>query len=87
MYKGEKEQAEAIEEHGEDLKEGVQGAWRHVKARLKNLWAPLTDEDLDRNEGQRDLLVSAIQEKTGQARDDVARKLDEISEEVGYPLK
>lgn len=62
----------------------AKGNWNQFKGRLKESWGALTDDDMDRAEGQRDQLVGRIQEKTGEAREAIGRKLDEIANEVSY---
>ncbi|MGD2122791.1 MAG: hypothetical protein PVJ76_13645 [Gemmatimonadota bacterium] len=87
LYKRMKTQAEAIEEVSEHLKKETEETWEKVKTRLRKIWAPLDEDELDRCEGQLDLLLGVIQEKTGQSREDVARELEAIAEEEGYDLK
>ncbi len=62
----------------------TEGLWRQFKGRVKEAWGAITDDDLDRLEGRRDQLLGTIQEKTGEARADVARTLDEIAADLNY---
>lgn len=62
------------------------GIWNQFTGRLQEAWGSLTDDDLDRLKGRRDQLIGQIQEKTGEAREAIARKIDRIAEEIGYRL-
>jgi uncharacterized protein YjbJ (UPF0337 family) len=60
------------------------GAWKQFKGRLKEAWGDLTDDDLDRLEGKRDQLEGLLEQRTGQARSDIRKRLDELSRESHY---
>lgn len=62
----------------------AEGNWKQFKGRLKEAWGALSDDDVDRYEGQRDQLEGHIQEKTGEAREAIQRKLDQLSTEARY---
>jgi uncharacterized protein YjbJ (UPF0337 family) len=47
----------------------IAGQWNEVKGKLRDRWGQLTDDDLDRFEGQVDQLVGFIQQKTGETRE------------------
>ena len=57
--------------------------WKMLRGRIKETWGDLTDDDIDRFDGQRDQFVGHIQERYGMAREDVERRLDEIDREGG----
>ncbi|MHB0878672.1 MAG: CsbD family protein [Anaerolineae bacterium] len=54
-----------------------EGRWKQVRGRVKETWGDLTDDDLDRAEGNRDQLIGKIQEKTGQTRQEIERQFDD----------
>ena len=56
----------------------LEGKWDKAKGRIKEAWGVLTDDDLDRTEGQMDRLIGAIREKTGEATDVIERKLKKL---------
>jgi len=56
----------------------TEAKWKMLRSRIKETWGDLTDDDLDRFEGQRTHFVGHIQERYGMAREDVERRLDEI---------
>ncbi|ARC89943.1 PqqD family peptide modification chaperone [Rhodovulum sp. MB263] len=55
-----------------------QGKWKQIKGRAREAWGALTDDDLDRTEGDREQLVGLIQERYGKAREDAEREVDEF---------
>lgn len=62
----------------------IEGSWKQMKGRLREAWGALSDDDLDRFEGQRDQLMGLIEEKTGAAREVVRQKVDELAGKVNY---
>jgi uncharacterized protein YjbJ (UPF0337 family) len=61
----------------------LQGKWNEVKGRLKERWGQLTDDDLVRGEGNVEQLVGVIQQKTGRAKEEVEKFIDEVVEGSG----
>jgi uncharacterized protein YjbJ (UPF0337 family) len=57
-------------------KDILQGKWRQMRGELKKWWGNLTDDDLDRIEGDRDKLIGLLQEKYGYSR-------EKAEEEIG----
>ncbi|PEN12963.1 hypothetical protein CRI94_11900 [Longibacter salinarum] len=57
----------------------AKGNWKQLKGKIKEAWGVLTDDDLDRYEGKRDQLEGHIQEKTGESREKIRKKLDRMS--------
>lgn len=62
----------------------AEGNWKQFKGRLREAWGSLTDDDVDRFQGRRDQLEGHIQEKTGETREAIRRKLDDFAREVKY---
>lgn len=54
------------------------GDWKQLKGKVKERWGRLTDDDLDRVEGQRDQLIGKIQKVYGIERDAAEREVDEF---------
>lgn len=56
------------------------GKWKQVRGRAKEWWGKLTDDDLERVEGQFDRLVGMLQERYGWARrpaeEEITRRFD-----------
>ena len=55
----------------------VHGIWNPAKGKLKQKFAQLTDDDLQFTEGKEDELIGLIQQRTGQAKQDIARVVGE----------
>ena len=53
----------------------IKGNWKQIKGQAKQQWGKLTDDDLTRAEGDRDILVGRIQERYGIARDEAERQV------------
>jgi uncharacterized protein YjbJ (UPF0337 family) len=54
----------------------IKGNWKQLKGRVQEKWGDLTDDDLDRAEGERDQIVGLIQERYGLAKADAEAELD-----------
>jgi uncharacterized protein YjbJ (UPF0337 family) len=53
----------------------IKGNWKQAKGRAKLQWGKLTDDELDKAEGSRDILVGRIQERYGVAREEAERQV------------
>lgn len=62
-----------------------EGRWKQLKGDMKRTWGKLTDDDLDRAEGNRDKLVGSLQERYGWERNQAEQELDRFSESVRTP--
>ena len=56
----------------------MKGKWHQLKGDVKQRWGKLTNDDLDRVEGDSERLVGRIQERYGYARDQAKREVDEF---------
>jgi len=54
-----------------------EGRWDQLKGRVKEFWGQLTDDDLAEAEGDYDQLVGMIEERTGEQRAEIERRLGE----------
>lgn len=52
--------------------------WPAIKVGLKNVWGILGDEELNRTEGDLSAVASLVQEKTGEEREQIKEKLDQL---------
>jgi uncharacterized protein YjbJ (UPF0337 family) len=59
------------------------GNWNRMKGKVKQRWGQLTDTELNEVEGNFDQLVGLIQQKTGDARQQIERVVNELSEDAG----
>lgn len=55
----------------------IKGKWNQMKGDAKVKWGELTDDDLDKIEGNRDKLVGTIQERYGKTKDEAEREVDD----------
>jgi uncharacterized protein YjbJ (UPF0337 family) len=55
----------------------VEGKWKQFKGNALIQWGKLTDDDMDRAEGNREKLEGMIQEKYGKSKDEVRREVDD----------
>ncbi len=60
-------------------KDVLKGQWNQMKGSIKKRWGKLTDDDMDRIEGERDRLVGKIQEKYGSSREQAEKEVDEFT--------
>ncbi|RBO51529.1 CsbD family protein [Rhodovulum sp. BSW8] len=56
----------------------IQGKWKQIKGRAREAWGALTDDELERTEGDREQLVGLVQERYGKARQEAEREVDEF---------
>jgi uncharacterized protein YjbJ (UPF0337 family) len=77
-------QREAAKEElmGTAIGQQADGAWTQLKGRVQEAWGALTDSDIDRYEGKIDQLAGFISQKTGEARETIAEKLNALSNEI-----
>lgn len=66
-----------------DLK--AEGIWNQFRGRVREAWGVLTEDDLDRTEGQWDRIVGTIQEKTGEGIDSIEDRLSHLLESFRQP--
>ena len=59
------------------------GKWLQFKGEVKSRWGKLTDDDLDRVEGDSEKLIGRVQERYGYARAEAQREVDEFMK--GHP--
>ncbi|CAG0926925.1 hypothetical protein TFLX_00264 [Thermoflexales bacterium] len=55
----------------------LKGQWKQLRGQVKEWWGVLTDDDLDKINGQRDRLIGLLQEKYGFTKDQATRELDD----------
>lgn len=53
-----------------------EGRWDQLKGSAKKIWGNLTDDELDKVEGDYDKTVGIIKEKSGETLEDIEGKLD-----------
>ena len=61
----------------------MKGKWNEVKGKARERWGKLTDDDVDRVEGEREQLLGAVQQRYGRSREEVEQELDAWEKAVG----
>lgn len=62
----------------------ARGNWKQFKGKLKEAWGALTDDELDRYEGQREQLEGYLEERTGERREAIRERLDRYGRDTDY---
>jgi uncharacterized protein YjbJ (UPF0337 family) len=52
------------------------GKWKQKRGQVKQWWGKVTDDDLDRIDGDVDELAGILQERYGYARDEAEREIE-----------
>jgi uncharacterized protein YjbJ (UPF0337 family) len=63
----------------------LKGQWKQLRGQVKEWWGVLTDDDLDKIDGQRDQMIGTLQEKYGFTKDQATRELDDHLSQVRQP--
>jgi uncharacterized protein YjbJ (UPF0337 family) len=61
----------------------LQGQWNRLKGQVKEKWGQLTEDDLQISGGNVDQLVGRIQQKTGVAREQIEKFLNDLTAHGG----
>lgn len=57
-------------------KDEFEGKWKQMRGQFKEWWGKLTDDDLERVNGQFDQLIGVVQEKYGYSRERVQKEFN-----------
>lgn len=55
----------------------IKGNWKQIKGEARRRWGALTDDELDRIAGDRQVLIGRLQELYGKSRDAVEKEVEE----------
>jgi len=55
----------------------LMGKWKQIRGEVKNWWGKLSDDDLDRVEGNFDKLVGTLQERYGYSRQQAENEIEQ----------
>ena len=58
----------------------VQGSWKQFKGQVKQKWGDLTNDEIDRVEGQQEELAGLVQKKYGKTREEAEREVNDWAE-------
>ena len=56
----------------------VEGKWDEIKARVRQQWGKLTDDDLEQAAGRRDRLLGRLKQRYGETKENFGEKLDDL---------
>jgi len=63
----------------------LKGQWKQLRGQIKEWWGVLTDDDLDKINGQRDQMIGMLQKKYGFTKDQATRELDDRLAQLRQP--
>ncbi|TVR76517.1 MAG: CsbD family protein [Chitinophagaceae bacterium] len=63
------------------MKLTLKGNWNTLKGKLKQKYGELSDDDLAYTEGKEDELIGKIQKKTGKAKAEIIKFIEESTDE------
>lgn len=58
----------------------LSGKWREIKGEVKKAWGELTENEIDRTEGNTQSLIGLLQQKFGYAKEEAQSKIDSLIE-------
>ena len=61
------------------LAQQIEGNWKQFSGKVREQWGDLTDDDLDRFRGRLDQLEGYIQERTGEERTEIRKRIEAIA--------
>ena len=61
----------------------IKGNWHEIKGKAKQKWGRLTDDDLDRIDGETEELVGAVQKRYGQSLEDAKQEVKHWRNSLG----
>jgi uncharacterized protein YjbJ (UPF0337 family) len=56
--------------------EHIEGDWQRARAKVRERWGKLTDQDLERIGGAKDRLVAALKERYGYEKDRAMKEIE-----------
>ena len=60
----------------------IQGKWKQLKGSIKAQWGKLTDDDLDRMQGDQHYLSGKLQERYGWAKDKADEEVNRFQKKL-----
>ena len=59
-------------------KDIADGKWQQMKGKLQQKWGDLTDDDLDRINGQREEFAGVMKERYGKSKEEAEQEFDKL---------
>ncbi|GAB3372824.1 CsbD family protein [Spongiibacter taiwanensis] len=60
----------------------AEGKWKQFKAQIKEKWADITDDDLNKAEGSSERFIGILQERYGLAKEDAKKQFEELKKKI-----
>ncbi len=54
----------------------LRGKWNQLKGKVRRQWGDLTDDDVDKIQGDSEVLLGRIQERYGRTREEAEKEVD-----------
>lgn len=61
----------------------LKGKWKEIKGEIQNTWGKLTNDELEKAQGNATSITGLIQQRYGIAKEEAGRKLNEIISRFG----
>jgi uncharacterized protein YjbJ (UPF0337 family) len=58
------------------------GKWKQIRGEVKRMWGNITDNDLDRIDGHREVLAGVLQERFGWTKERTDQELQRFTTEM-----
>ncbi len=55
----------------------IEGNWKQMEGKAKKRWSKLTDDEIDKTEGHRDVLDGKLQERCSMQKGEVEREIND----------
>ena len=62
----------------------MQGKWKELRGHAKEWWGKLTDDEIERIQGKRDILLGLLQQKYGYTRAQAEQEIDRRMKELEH---
>ncbi|MBL1274101.1 MULTISPECIES: CsbD family protein [Marinobacter] len=59
-------------------KDIADGKWQQMKGKIQQKWGDLTDDDLDRINGQREEFAGVMKERYGKSKEEADQEFDKL---------
>ncbi|MBQ0745042.1 MAG: CsbD family protein [Marinobacter sp.] len=59
-------------------KDIADGKWQQMKGKIQQKWGDLTDDDLDRINGQREEFAGVMKERYGKSKEEAEQEFDKL---------
>ena len=59
-------------------KDILKGKWNQVKGNIREKWGKLTNDDMDRIQGNAEIFIGVLQERYGYGREQAEREVNEF---------